>query len=63
MLFLFETESFVRLFSSDYADYMSKYADFVKSFEKWNDEELNTAEIAYYGEVQARVSKKLLEIA
>ena len=48
---------------ADYADYMSKYADFVKSFEKWNDEELNTAEIAYYGEVQARVSKKLLEIA
>ena len=45
-----------------YADYMSKYADFVKDFEKWEDEELNTAEMAYYIDVQARVSKKLLEV-
>lgn len=40
---------------------MSKYADFVKDFEKWEDEEMNAAETAYYIEVQSRVSKKLLE--
>ena len=48
---------------TDYADYMSKYADFVEDFEKWEDEEMNAAETAYYIEVQARVSKKLLEAA
>ncbi len=48
---------------SDYADYMSKYAEFVEAFEKWENEDLNAAELAYYIEVQARVSKKLLEAA
>lgn len=47
----------------DYADYMKKYADFVEDFEKWEDEDLNTAETAYYIDVQSRVSKKLLEIS
>lgn len=47
---------------SDYTEYMSKYADFVKDFEKWEDEDLNAKEIAYYLEVQARVTEKLLEI-
>ena len=47
----------------DYADYVKKYAEFVDDFEKWDDEELNTAETAYYIDVQARVSKKLLEIS
>ncbi len=48
---------------ADYADYMSKYADFVEDFEKWEDEEMNTAETAYYIEVQSRVREKLLEVA
>ena len=48
---------------TDYATYMSKYADFVADFEKWEDEEMNAAETAYYIDVQARVSKKLLEVA
>ncbi len=48
---------------ADYADYMSKYADFVADFSKWENEEMNTAETAYYIDVQARVSKKLLEVA
>lgn len=48
---------------ADYADYMSDYANFVKDFEKWENEDLSTAEAAYYIEVQSRVSKKLLEIA
>ena len=47
----------------DYANYLSKYTDFVESFEKWEDEDLNLAETAYYVDVQARVSKKLLEVA
>ena len=46
----------------DYADYMRKYADFVEDFEKWENEELNIEETAYYIEVKGRVSKKLLEV-
>ena len=48
---------------ADYTDYVSKYADFVEDFEEWGDKELNTAEMAYYVEVQSRVSQKLLEAA
>ena len=48
---------------ADYADYMKKYAEFVEDFEKWDDDtEMNDAEMAYYIDVQARVSKKLLEV-
>lgn len=42
---------------------MSKYADMVRDFEAWDDGEMNTAEAAYYLDVQTRVSKKLLEVA
>lgn len=48
---------------SEYADYMSKYTDFIEDFEKWEDEDMNAAELAYYVDVQARVTKKLLEVA
>lgn len=48
---------------TEYTDYLSKYAEYVEDFEKWEDEELNAAEIVYYTEVQARVSKKLIEVA
>lgn len=49
---------------ADYAEYMRKYADFVADFEKWEtDEKMNAAETAHYIDVQARVSKKLLEVA
>ena len=47
---------------ADYTDYMNKYTDFVEDFEKWEDEDLNAEEIAYYLEVQTRVTEKLLEI-
>ena len=47
---------------TDYADYMSRYADFVEDFDKWDDEEMNASETSYYIDVQARVSKKLLEV-
>lgn len=49
---------------ADYAKYMSEYSKFVSDFEKWDsDESMNTAETAYYIDVQARVSKKLLEVS
>ncbi len=47
---------------ADYLKYTSDYSDFVEDFVKWGDEELNTAETAYYIDVQARVNKKLLEV-
>lgn len=47
---------------ADYADYMAKYASFVKDFDAWESEDLNDAELAYYLEVQARVTKLLLEV-
>ena len=59
----FEEDSNNLSILADYADYMKKYAEFVEDFEKWDDEEMNTAETAYYIDVQARVSKKLLEVA
>lgn len=48
---------------ADYTKYMSKYADVVEKFDKWESEDLNDAELAYYIDVQARVSKKLLDVA
>lgn len=48
---------------ADYAKYMSKYADMCDKFDKWESENLNTTEQAYYIDVQARVSKKLLEVS
>ena len=48
---------------ADYAEYVSDYAEFVEDFENWEDEDLNDAELAYYLDVQTRVSKKLLEVA
>lgn len=48
---------------ADYATYMSDYAKFCDDFAKWENEDLNAAELAYYIDVQARVSKKLLEVA
>ncbi len=48
---------------TDYANYMSEYADCVEAFGEWEDEDMNAAELAYYIDVQARVNKKLLELA
>lgn len=47
---------------SDYTKYMEKYADTMKKFEEWESEDLNAAELAYYLDVQNRISKKMLEI-
>lgn len=48
---------------TDYADYMSKYADMMADLEAWDSADMNTAETAYYIEVQSRISQKLLEVA
>lgn len=47
----------------DYTKYMGKYAKMMEDFEKWESEDMNAAETAYYIEVQGRISKKLLEVA
>ncbi len=46
---------------NDYAKYLKKYTEFCDDFAKWEDEEMNAVETAYYIEVQLRVNKKLLE--
>lgn len=48
---------------SDYADYIGKYTEAMKNFETLGDNEMNEAELAYYIEVSARVSAKLIELA
>lgn len=48
---------------ADYTKYMGKYAKMMEDFEKWEDEDMNTAEMAYYLEVQGRITKKLLEVS
>lgn len=48
---------------TDYASYMSKYADMMADLEAWNSEDMSTEEAAYYIEVQSRITQKLLEVA
>ena len=48
---------------TDYAGFMKRYAEFSEDFAKWENEDMNAKEIAYYLDVQTRVSKKLLEAA
>ena len=48
---------------ADYGKYINKYTEMAASFAKWEDEDLNAAETAYYIRVQGRVSQKLLEVA
>ena len=47
----------------EYSTYLTKYNDMLDKFEKWEDEDLNDAETAYYIEVQTRVNKKLAATA
>ena len=48
---------------TEYSKYLKNYNDMCSKFEKWKNEDLNSAEMAYYLDVQSRVSKKLLEVA
>ena len=47
---------------SQYATIMQKYSEQVSAFEKWDSKDMTTEEAKYYVDVQARVSKKLLEV-
>lgn len=47
---------------SQYATIMQKYSEQVSAFEKWDSKDMTTDEAKYYVDVQARVSKKLLEV-
>ena len=46
-----------------YSSYLAKYSKFVEDFDKWDEDDMNDAEIKYYLEVQSRVSKKLSEVS
>lgn len=46
----------------DYTKYIGKYAKMMEDFEKWESNDMNDAETAYYIEVQGRITKKLLEV-
>lgn len=48
---------------ADYTDYMTKYTETMEKMDTINQDELSTAEVAYYTEVSARISQKLLEVA
>lgn len=45
-----------------YGELLVQMEEMNKKFEQWENEDLNDAELAYYIDVQARVSKKLLDI-
>lgn len=48
--------------ATDYADYLSKYSDMISKFNAIGSEELSAADLAYYTEVNARITKKLAEV-
>ena len=47
---------------SRYAGMLSKYQKLSEDFEKWEQQDLNAAEMKYYLEVQSRVAKKMMDI-
>ena len=47
---------------SQYYDYLEEYEEVLEAFEDLENEELNSAELAYYSQVQARVAQKLATI-
>ena len=49
--------------ASDYADYMTKYSDMMQKLNDIKSEDLSTEDLAYYNEVNARITKKLAEVA
>ena len=47
---------------AEYAGMMGKLSDMNEKFEEWEGEDLNSEELAYYVEVNSRVSRKLLDV-
>jgi hypothetical protein len=48
---------------SEMTDLMTEETEMLDQMEKMDESEMNTAELAYYIEVTARIEKKLLEVA
>ena len=48
---------------NDYTEYMSKYQEVMDGLNSIDEDELSDADLAYYLEVNSRISKKLLEAA
>lgn len=48
---------------ADYAVFMQQYTETMEAMENLENDDLNTAELAYYVEVNARITKMLLEVA
>lgn len=48
---------------SQYANMLTELGEMDEAFKKWESEDLNDAELAYYMEVNSRITKKLLEVA
>ena len=46
----------------EYLEYMSQYTDTMSKLSALEDSEMNDAELQYYIEVHARITKKLLEV-
>ena len=46
-----------------YTEMMKKTVEINESFEEWDEEEMNNAEIKYYLEVNNRVMQKLIDVA
>jgi uncharacterized protein (UPF0297 family) len=48
---------------SEYAGYMSEYADAISQMEKMGNEDLSSEELKYYLEVNGRITQMLLDAA
>lgn len=48
---------------TDYTEFLTKYSEMMQKIDGIDQDNLNSAELAYYIEVTSRVSKKLLEVA
>ena len=48
---------------NQYSSYLEKYNKFAEDFDKWDEEDMNDAELKYYLEVLSRVTNKLSELA
>ncbi|MBO6047886.1 MAG: hypothetical protein J6P61_09115, partial [Erysipelotrichaceae bacterium] len=47
---------------SDYTELLSEYTEWVDAIDSVDEDDLNDAELAYYIDIQAKVSKLLLEL-
>lgn len=48
---------------ADYANYVAQYADMMSKLDALDDGELNDAELKYYIDVTARITKMLADVA